>query len=332
MKPENLCEVPMIGIQRVKVSNRDADFRFELHRNITIVRGKSGTGKTTLYDMIADHTRLKDSSGVNISCAKNCVALVDIDWKNQLNHISDSIVFIDEGTEYIKTPEFANAVKNSDNYYVIFSRESLHGLPYSVEEIYEIKASGKYHKFVKLFKSDKNHIYSLHRSAKKFRFDILLTEDSKSGYQFYKNYFADTNVICESSDSNSEIFKWLRDHRGKKILVIADGAAFGSEIDRVLKLQPLTEDNFRICLPESFEWLILKSGLIKTSNIISVLDNPSDYIESKDYFSWENFFEDYLVSNTVNTPFQYAKKEINPIYLNEHNRIKITAEIRLNFE
>ena len=85
-------------------------------------------------------------------------------------------------------------------------------------------------------------------------------------------------------------------------------------------------------LPESFEWLILKSGLIKTSNIISVLDNPSDYIESKDYFSWENFFEDYLVSNTVNTPFQYAKKEINPIYLNEHNRIKITAEIRLNFE
>lgn len=138
----------MTGIQHVKVSNRDANFKFDLYRNITIVRGKSGTGKTTLYDMIVDHTRLKDESGVNISCAKDCVALVDIDWKNQLSGIFDSIVFIDEGAEYIKTPEFAKAVKNSDNYYVIFSRESLHDLPYSVEEIYEIKASGKYHKFI----------------------------------------------------------------------------------------------------------------------------------------------------------------------------------------
>ena len=44
-------EVSMTGIQHVRVSNRDADFKFDLYRNITIVRGKSGTGKTTLYDM-----------------------------------------------------------------------------------------------------------------------------------------------------------------------------------------------------------------------------------------------------------------------------------------
>lgn len=328
----------MIGIQHVKVSNRDANFKFDLYRNITIVRGKSGTGKTTLYDMIVDHTRLKDESGVNISCAKDCVALVDIDWKNQLIGIFDSIVFIDEGAEYIKTPEFAKAVKNSDNYYVIFSRESLHDLPYSVEEIYEIKASGKYHKFVKMFKSNKNHIYSASNTRRKFQFDIFLTEDSKSGYQFFKNCFDGTKVICESSGSNSEIFKWLRNYveqenfREKKVFVLADGAAFGSEIDRVLKLQSSTDDNFRICLPESFEWLILKSGLIKVSDLVSVLENPSEYIDSRDYFSWENFFEDFLIRNTLNTPFQYAKKEINPIYLNKNNSKKITEEIHLKSE
>ncbi len=318
----------MKGIQNIKVSNRDASFTFNLNRNITVVRGNSGTGKTTLYDMIADYTRLKDKSGVNISCKKDCVALVDIDWKNQLNGISDSIVFIDEGAAYIKTPEFAKTVKDSDNYYIIFSRESLHDLPYSVDEIYEIKPSGKYHKFVKMFKSDKYHIYSSKKERKNFQFDILLTEDSKSGYQFYKNYFDGTAVVCESSCSNSGIFQWLRNHKDKKVFVVADGAAFGSEIDRVLKLQLSNEKNVKICLPESFEWLILKSGLIKASDILSVLENPSEHIESKDYFSWENFFEDYLVRNTVNTHFQYAKKEINPIYLNKNNSKKIIAEIQ----
>ena len=50
----------MIGKHHVKVRNREAVFEFDLYRNITIVRGNSGTGKTTLFEMIADHTRLKE--------------------------------------------------------------------------------------------------------------------------------------------------------------------------------------------------------------------------------------------------------------------------------
>ena len=37
----------MKGTQHVEVSNRNAKFRFDLHRNITIVRGDSGTGKSS---------------------------------------------------------------------------------------------------------------------------------------------------------------------------------------------------------------------------------------------------------------------------------------------
>lgn len=111
LKLANLCEVHMKGIQHIEVSNRDAKYKFDLYRNITIVRGKSGTGKTTLFDMIVDYTRLKDKSGVNISSTKKCVALIDIDWMNQLNDIKDSIVFIDEGSEYVRTEKFAGAVK-----------------------------------------------------------------------------------------------------------------------------------------------------------------------------------------------------------------------------
>lgn len=86
----------MKGIQHVEVKNRKVKFVFDLYRNITIVRGDSGTGKTTLYNMIADYTRLQANSGVNLSSTKPCVALLDMDWKNQLDGISDSIVFITE--------------------------------------------------------------------------------------------------------------------------------------------------------------------------------------------------------------------------------------------
>lgn len=164
----------MKGIQHIEVSNRDAKYKFDLYRNITIVRGKSGTGKTTLFEMIVDYTRFKDKSGVNISSAKNCVSLIDIDWMNQLNGIKDSIVFIDEGSEYIRTEEFAGIVKKSDNYYVIFSRENLHELPYSVEKIYEIKTSRRQHSFKKLYKS-KNHVYSADEKLIKRKYTALLT-------------------------------------------------------------------------------------------------------------------------------------------------------------
>ncbi len=311
----------MRGTHHVEVKNRDAVFKFNLFRNITIVRGNSGTGKTTLFEMISDFTRLREASGVNLSCDKECVALIDIDWKNQLRYISDSIVFIDEGAEYIKTKEFAKTIKDTDNYYVIFNRENLHDLPYSVDEIYEIKASGKYHSFTKMFQSGSKHIYS----GGRLKCDTVLSEDSKSGYQFYRNFFDGSGTECFSSESNSAIFKWLKEHEDKKVFVIADGAAFGSEIDRILKLRSIA--NIRLCLPESFEWLILKSGLIKTENIQEILKNPSEYIESAEFFSWENFFEKYLIDSTVNTPFQYAKKEINPAYLNDSNSKKIMDEI-----
>ena len=315
----------MKGIQHVEVSNRDASFKFDLYRNITIVRGESGTGKTTLYDMISDYTRLGSDSGINVKCQKKCVALVDIDWKNQLQNTSDSIVFIDEGMKCISSREFAEQIKNSDNYYIIFNRENLHELPYSVNEIYEIKSSGKYHSLKRIYNSTDHHGYYLGKASRDLQYDTVITEDSKSGFQFYNDFFSKSEMEVLSAESNSGIFKWLDENKGRKVLVIADGAAFGSEIDRVLKLQ--SSPNFRLCLPESFEWLILKSGLIKTADISFVLDNTSDYVESSEYFSWENFFENYLIQNTVNTQFQYAKREINPVYLIEANSKKIAEEI-----
>lgn len=148
----------MKGKHRVIVSTKRLKYDFEIRRNLTVIRGDSATGKTTLVDMIRDFVNNPAGTSVELQCDKNCFVLEGSLWKGQLTELSDSIVFIDEGNEFIRTEEFAGKIKETDNYYVIVSREALPTLPYSVEEIYGIRTSGKYgtlkqsyHEFYRLY-------------------------------------------------------------------------------------------------------------------------------------------------------------------------------------
>lgn len=70
-------------------------------------------------------------------------------------------------------------------------------------------------------------------------------------------------------------------------------------------------------LPESFEWLILSSGILKKSSITEILEAPYDYVESEKYFSWERFFTAILIDETKDTYLAYIKRKLNPVYLND---------------
>ncbi len=134
----------MRGKHRVIVSTKRLKYEFELRRNLTIIQGNSATGKTTLVDMIRDFVNNPSGTPVELICDKECYVLEGTLWKQQLSVISDCIVFIDEGNEFIRTVDFADTIQKTDNYYVIITRESLPSLPYSVEEIYGIRTSGRY--------------------------------------------------------------------------------------------------------------------------------------------------------------------------------------------
>ena len=92
----------MRGTHRVTVRNRRVQFTLELERNITVIRGDSATGKTTLMGMLRDYEEQGIQSGVSVSCDKPCRVLSSFDWESRLRTISDSIVFIDEGNAFVK--------------------------------------------------------------------------------------------------------------------------------------------------------------------------------------------------------------------------------------
>lgn len=318
----------MKGTRHIEVKNKKCSFKFDLRRNITIVCGNSGTGKTTLFTMLSDYSRLGEKSGVQVTSENFTVCLTDTDWENQLKKTKESIVFIDEGSQFVSSSDFARAVKKSDNYFVIFTREALHELPYSVEEIYKIHTSGKIHTFVPVYKSNDAHMYT---SGKETPYDTLITEDSGSGFAFYEEYLKNSAVKCVSAKTNSGVFDLLRKRVNSRVLVVADGAAFGSEMNRVMELGKRFPEEIGLCLPESFEWLILKSGLIDKMNpeVPRILASVPDYVESKEYFSWENYFEKLLADSTHNSPEKadYNKSRLNRFYKIESNQEKIVSEI-----
>lgn len=179
----------MKGSYRVIVSNSNVRYDFMIRRNITIIKGDSATGKTTLVEMIGEYYESGGDSGINLRCDRPCRTLGGKDWKAILSLLHETIVFIDEGNAFLHTTEFADAVRDSDNYYVLVTREGLPNLPYSVEEIYGIRHSGKYAGLKQAF-NEFYHIYGRRDNWENVRPEQILTEDSNAGFEFFEGLSA----------------------------------------------------------------------------------------------------------------------------------------------
>lgn len=306
----------MKGAHRVIVESKKLKYDFVIRRNITILTGDSGSGKTVLIDLIREHRRYGADSGVSVSCDCECRTLDNEDWARQLEEISGSVLFIDEGNRFLYSKKFAELVQKSDNYFVMASREKLPMLPYSIQEIYGFRRSGKFHEAKQTY----NEIYHLYGElSEKEGIDpkFVITEDSNSGYEFFKELSNQKEIKCVSANGKSNILKVLQNHErlSVKKLVIVDGAAFGSEMKDISEYLASAGD-IVLYAPESFEWLLLSSNSIPDISIPSILKQPEAFIDSKEYFSWERFFAMLLIDKTKDNPvWSYSKKKLPKVYL-----------------
>ena len=308
----------MKGMHHIVIQNKRIRFAFSIKRNITIIRGDSATGKTTLFSMIEEYGNLGKDSGVQIQCDKACVALSGKYWQETLENIHDSIVFVDEDSRFLKTKDFAKRIRNSNNYYVLITRENLPALPYSVEEIYGIHCSGRYMDTRQVY----NLFYKIYSETNpgKLLVKSLVTEDSQAGFTFFSQVAMTRGICCESADGKSNILgilqKRLLNKEQKETLVIADGAAFGPEMAHISQLLR-GNSNIKLYLPESFEWLLLYADILNKPFIRKRLEEAENYIESEKYFSWERYFTDLLMEETEDPPYPYDKSNLKDFYLQD---------------
>ena len=308
----------MKGMHHIVIQNKRIRFAFSIKRNITIIRGDSATGKTTLFSMIEEYGNLGKDSGVQIQCDKACVALSGKFWQETLENIHDSIVFVDEDSRFLKTKDFAKRIRNSNNFYVLITRENLPALPYSVEEIYGIHCSGRYMDTRQIY----NLFYKIYSETNpgKILVKSLITEDSQAGFTFFSQVSKTRGICCESAGGKSNILGILQekllDKEQKETLVIADGAAFGPEMAHISQLLR-GNVNIKLYLPESFEWLLLYADIFNKPFIRKRLEEAENYIESEKYFSWERYFTDLLMEETKDSPYPYDKSNLKDFYLQD---------------
>ena len=137
----------MKGKRIISVSSRKAVYHLELERKISVIKGNSGTGKSSLIRLISEYLEYGKQSGVKISADSSvsfAVLTNTSDWPEILSSVHDTILFIDEDVRYLYSESFQKQLWKADCYAVIVSRSGLFtALPYSIFGIYELVTEKK---------------------------------------------------------------------------------------------------------------------------------------------------------------------------------------------
>lgn len=190
----------MKGLHHIVLETGRLKYEFDIKRNITVVLGDSATGKTTLISLLSEYASRSKASGIILQSDVPCEVYNGASdmWQIVLGAIHNSIVFIDEGYDFIFTKEFAEMVKVSDNYFVLITRKPIRNLPYSIHEIYGIRTTGRYHFPEKVYHEFYPIVEDDEPSQNSYENVIVVTEDEGSGYQFISHGNDFSQIILET--------------------------------------------------------------------------------------------------------------------------------------
>lgn len=134
------------------------------------------------------------------ACGNNCAKwILEIGKQKELivnlRHIMDfgdnefEIKILNKDQIVHNMEEFAAEVRGSDNYFVLITRENLYNLPYSVEEIYGLYASGRYQNTKKIYQQ----MYRIYSDIQELPIKPELFIDSKK-YFSWERFFTNLQI------------------------------------------------------------------------------------------------------------------------------------------
>ncbi|MBO6297430.1 MAG: hypothetical protein J6N53_01180, partial [Lachnospiraceae bacterium] len=223
-----------------------------IKRSVTIIRGFSGTGKSTFINML-EAALDENVTGTSIQTNYDPKKIEVIRNERQLHYIinsgeRDKILVADENLNLSKYEFFIEFLKVSGSYLIYITRKNKTGLlQFSVDEIYrfESKTIDEY-TAVSMYPQYKN-VQTIIKP------DAIVTEDSNSGHDIIEHI---VNVPVRSGDGKDNVANTIEGlkHEGcDTIYAVVDCAAFGNCMEKAVR------SGAHILRAESFEYMILNT-------------------------------------------------------------------------
>lgn len=375
------------------VSTPQIDYTISLEKKITYILGDSGVGKTTLFDYLKDYIQVNDQdlepylsvemlwdersrmsrrlietflkekkdieSSVVVYCKKILVPIdktvlekyTEDEYSIFLEANVERILYCDE--DVIINPLFDTFLKicieSRAAIKILIAGRLMCGCPYL--------DAGSLHTLVYDKESNLNKNVSLYNHLKApSRVNVVLVEDDKSGFEFYKMYFKKYNIPVFSIKGKNNIFRVLAslDYSKHYPYIICDGYSFANVF---LKLSSYLkdihtsgywiedeEDTSRLFCQTCLEDLTLNSKWIKKGlsnfetrelealkRLINRIDAEINDLPEKISalqlsslmkFSCGSYSKKLSEKNCLVKHCMHLKEECNPCFCNKQNECK----------
>lgn len=147
----------MTGTKTIDIKTMRYSYHLELTRKITLLRGDSGTGKTTLVTDISNAglgDRLQIHSENELITFKPTESLSRI--LSTISSTDTAICIFDEDCDFLTSKEFADAVNTSGNYFLLITRKLLTWIPTGADSVVELQTDeNNLHTFKKRYSGGK---------------------------------------------------------------------------------------------------------------------------------------------------------------------------------
>jgi hypothetical protein len=288
-----------LGLQVYIKDERGVSYEFTLDRKVSFLRGDSGTGKTTLRDMVRE-SRNK-ARGIIVQCK---LEVVDYMHKNRIKAGKGALIVVDEDdiADGLTSTGLAMEIASSPHFWLIIGRHDFPDISYSMDSVYEV-VGGEKHKFRRMFTYGK-------RALNK-RPDKIVTEDSRSGKDLIKIIYRNTKI--ESSGGNGNIERMIKSDTGKEVtLYVVDAEGFGPYANAVEKAL-LRHKNKYLLAPRSMEYVLLNNGMFDR-RLRDEMNKSKGIQEIVKIYSWERQFNKWIREWSAGTPAAYNKDRLKQCY------------------
>lgn len=284
-------------------------YNFSISRQITLIQGNSGTGKTLLHSLILEYLSKISGDRIHVYVNGEDTNIIDTLSANDFSIVEDSkpyddgskklkwernvsgkIIILDEDYVYLNSIGFISALRYTDNYYVIFSRDTevLEHMYNSIWDILKFEDAN-----LKFINNTASKMYDEYYGVIN-NYSEVIHEDSTTGEEICQKAL---DEIIKSSYGNINIVDVASEYENTIILIVADGANFGNIMSKLKKQSKILNNTYYIILPESTEYVLLHNIIFSCNNEVeNLISNPESIYDSIKWITYEKMYEQCLVN------------------------------------